>query len=195
MRIFFCGAQGTGKSTLVHALHSNFDPQYKKIDSMSKLFLTEKRKNVQTNIDSPEYFSFQKEILLYCLNLYIFEPEFISSRSIIDSYAYLYYALRHTKTNKENIGRLFSILQMYEDSCFGDDTLYFYLPVEFEISKDGNALRNTDDVYQKEIEKLMMDSIEEIKNRRNVNFYTVTGTVEERLIKVKEILNQYNIKC
>lgn len=191
MRIFFSGAQGTGKSTLVKQLGTIL-PTFTEMDSMSKLFL--KDKTIQTDINTGGYIDFQRKILLYCLNNYVSLDNFYSSRSVIDSYAYLNYAWRHTTSNtvRGYVEDLLTMLDAYLDLCTGPDCIYFYIPVEFEIN-DSNPLRNNDPEYQKEIEELMNEAITHIKSKSNIRIVTLTGGVAERMSTICKTLTDFKV--
>jgi len=188
MRIFFCGAQGTGKSTLVNELKFIL-PEYETMDSPSRLFIKEGEKRVQRSFESKEYMDFQKKIILHCLNYYVLRKNFYSSRSIIDSYAYINYALKHSKNSSVTIflHSMLSVLDTYLDFCFEEDTVYFYLPIEFEIGEN-NSLRDTDSTYQKEIDELIKSTIKYVEFKFNCKIHTLTGKVQERVERIKKTL-------
>lgn len=177
MRIFFTGSQGTGKSTLVNLLEIK---DHKKFDSISSLFM--KDSTIQTKYGSKEWFDFQRKISLKCLDIYVNERDFICSRSYFDSIAY---------PQRAGDRKLVSMTRYYEDLLFDKDTYYFYLPIEFEISKEGNELRSTDREYQRQIDSIIEREFQNLSLKYGGvcdNFYTLTGSIEERLSKVYEIL-------
>ena len=192
MRIFFYGAQGTGKSTLVDKLKFIL-PEYKIMDSPSRLFLHDK--TIQRNINTSEYMDFQKKILLYCLNYYVSKDNFYSSRSIIDSYAYLQYALKQSDNYKTTsfLTGMLSLLDTYADLCFNSNAIYFYLPIEFKLN-NSNPLRDTDPQYQKDIDQLMLSSVKHIKDKFTILDYKLSGSVEERMEQINTTLKSLEIK-
>ena len=181
MRVFLCGAQGVGKSTLVTSLPSEFGLEIK--DSFSRKFL-EKNPDIQnsTNVDFNE---FQDKILLYCLDQYVNDKDFISSRSIIDSYAYL------SVCKPEEDVMLKNILGHYMDYVTTEDCIYIYIPIEFQISGGNNDLRNTDSEYQRNIDQQMQKFFNKLKRHsKGADFHIITGDRETRLEKLKTIIKE-----
>ena len=178
MRIFFTGAQGTGKSTLVKELAKRH-PELTVHDSMSKIFMKGDKNNQLT----PD---FQKRISLYCLNLYVNDRDFISSRSYFDSIAYPTYYVHQNIDNQI----ILDMVRLYEDLMFEDDCIYFYLPIEFEISEGNNLLRITDKEYQRGIDEIIKDEIEYINTVYPGKVITLHGSVEERLREIENHLSK-----
>lgn len=180
MRVFFTGAQGTGKSTLVRKVNSEF-VTLKMFDSMSRVFM---RKKEDQKTDD-----FQKQISLYCLNLYVNEDDFVSSRSYFDSIAYPQYG---------GYKNILDMVSIYEDMLFEDDCIYFYAPIEFKISSGGNELRLTDEKYQEDIDLLIRKEIEIQKEKGHLvegeNFFVLTGDVEQRMSIIREVLRSKGLK-
>lgn len=181
MRVFLAGAQGTGKSTLVMGLPDSMG--LKKRDSFSKKFL-ERDPSIQTS-ESQKYNEFQDKILLYCLNEYVNNQEFIASRSIIDSFAYL-------KANEADSRiPLTNVVNHYRDYLLLEDDIYIYLPIEFAISKGGNKNRQVDLDYQMEVDKHIRDYFQRLQQVDSKSrFYTLRGSINSRLEALKEIINE-----
>lgn len=179
MRVFICGAQGVGKSTLITSLPEDIGLQIK--DSYSKHFL-EDNPDIQTS-DNKGFNEFQDKIMLFCLSQYVNENNFISSRSIIDSFAYI------RANNSENKIMLFNILNHYRDYLTGEDDIYIYLPIEFDISLDNNKYRNIDPDYQMLVDEEMIRYFEKLKALGNRdNFYILKGDREARLEQLINII-------
>lgn len=179
MKIFLCGAQGTGKSTLVTSLPADYGLEIK--DSFSKRFL-DKNPDIQ-NSSNVNYDEFQDKILLYCLNQYVNDKDFISSRSIIDSFAYL------NACDSKNKIQLSNILNHYREYVLGEDDIYIYLPIEFPISKGNNENRNTDFEYQLRVDEQMQTYFKKLqKHATGAQFYTITGSRESRLEQLIKII-------
>lgn len=176
MRIFLNGAQGTGKSTLVGCIPNRFFLEKK--DSFSKKFLT-KDSSIQRS-ESEKFDEFQDKILLHCLAEYVGGSNFISSRSIIDSFAYL----EVNKARKRGV--LGDMLTNYQDYLLTKDDIYVYLPIEFEISKDGNSTRDIDAEYQKKVDESINRHFYRLKALKSeATFIKATGTVQERMNLIK----------
>jgi deoxyadenosine/deoxycytidine kinase len=190
MRIFLTGAQGTGKSTLVHAIHDQIGLEV--VDSMSLKFLSPEKKAIQRQYDTPEFMEFQKEIFLYCLDQYTLSKNSIFSRSLADSYSYITVARRHTKNPKYDK----ELAQLIEGAIHSVPTtlhnsLYVYVPIEFPISQEGNSVRMIEPEYQKEVDLLIFKFLQEM----NIPFLKVEGTVTERTIQVLEEIGKRGLRC
>lgn len=170
MRIFFCGAPGVGKSTLVHEIAKQI-PSLVVHDSMSALFMKSKEEQFEST-------TFQNRVNLYCLNIFLnSDRDLIMSRSIIDSLA-----LNTDKTSLEYIQSL------VPDSVRRDD-FYFYLPIEFEISEREDGLRSTDRDYQSDIDKKIYNTFCSFPSK---NKYLISGSRESRVNKILEIVTNGN---
>jgi adenylate kinase family enzyme len=181
MRIFLCGAQGTGKSTLV----MNVETELERKDSFSKEFL--KQDETIQRSDSEKFNEFQDKILLRCLSEYVCSDNFIASRSIVDSYAYL------TVNKAEHKVMLKNMLSHYKDYLMLKGDYYIYLPIEFDISKDGNENRNIDVQYQMDIDKSIYKYFNKLKAQKSpATFIELRGTVSERLEKLVQIIKKEN---
>jgi len=186
LRIFLCGSQGTGKSTLVNALPESFGLD--KRDSFSKKFL-EKDPSIQTN-QSQRYNEFQDKILLYCLNEYVNNRDFIASRSIVDSFAYL------QANEAENKIPLTNLVNHYRDYLLEEDDIYVYLPIEFPISKGGNENREVDIEYQKKVDKYIQKYFNRLKKLgRKSKFISLSGEIDNRLEQLKGVINETREEC
>ena len=181
MKIFLCGAQGVGKSTLVADLPSRY--KLEKKDSFSKKFLAE-NPLIQTSANS-KYDEFQDKILLYCLSQYINDKNFISSRSIIDSFAYI------SANDSEKKIPLMNILNHYREYLLTEDDIYIYLPVEFPISLDNNENRNIDIEYQQKVDEQMQRYFNNLRGLNTPSqFYILTGGSESRLKSLIKIIEE-----
>lgn len=182
MRIFLTGSQGTGKSTLNDALLINYT-NLDKVDSISRLFIKDKGRDIQI-VGKKGNDEFQRKILLYALNIYVNREDFISSRSHLDTLAYI-------KGSEYELD-LVDMINIYRDDLFNKDSYYVYLPIEFEISSKGNDIRPVDKIYQSEIDKrIYIEFINAKKlSRYPDNFIEVRGTVEERVETITNLINK-----
>jgi thymidylate kinase len=171
MRVFLSGAQGVGKSTIINSLESSLS----KRDSYSKRFLL-KDKNSQLK-NSPNNKSFQDRILLHCLSIYVNEDNFISSRSIIDSYAY-------TEINQPKEPFYRNMMDYYSEYLFTETDIYCYIPIEFELSLSGNSLRSDDREYQLLVDSKIREIFDILKNSKKSTFLILEGSLESRVNKL-----------
>ena len=175
MKIGFTGTMSVGKTTLVNALKEH--PEFKDYS-----FKTERSKylrdlGIPLNTDS----STKGQIIFLaerCSELY--DENIITDRTLIDVMAFT--ALAKT------IPLSFSFI--FNDLCYDLLKEYDYI---FYISPDGvdiedNGVRTTDPKYREsidnEIKKIIKDKRGYIRN-----LVELKGSVEERVEKVKQVLN------
>lgn len=181
MRIFLCGAQGTGKSTLVLGLPNEYG--LKKKDSFSREFL-DKDPTIQTRM-SEGYKEFQDKIVLYCLDEYVNDDDFISSRSIIDTLAYL-------RANKADATiPLTNMINHFSEYIMTENDIYIYLPIEFPLSNHGNKTRDTDKEYQVEVDSNMYHYFKRFRGLDSkAQFIEINGSIESRLKQLINIIKE-----
>jgi len=179
MRVFLCGAQGVGKSTLVNSIPPRFFLEKK--DSFSKKFLT--KNSAAQRSTSDEFEEFQDKILLHCLAEYVGGSNFISSRSIIDSFAYL----EVNKAKKKKL--LVEMIENYQNYLLLEGDIYVYLPIEFKLTKDGNSVRDIDLEYQAKIDESIRRNFYRLKAiKSDAIFIKATGDVENRMSLIKRAI-------
>jgi AAA15 family ATPase/GTPase len=171
MKIGFTGTAGVGKSTLV--------------DALDYLGLT-RAVNIQRILNKHCQFPINKNgnalsqsaiSAHYALEV-LTTDNYITDRTVIDTFAYMF---EGGLTSDEKT----KIFNMYKSTIKEYDYL-FYIPIEFEPPEDG--VRVTDIGYRTIIDKHILD----ILKFQNTPFYTITGTVPERVQQIKEIINENN---
>jgi|694.fasta_scaffold42522_9 nicotinamide riboside kinase len=161
MKIALTGTHGVGKTTLAKML----------VERLNLPYIHEGARSVieMLNTYSLDYRDFgdeQRSLFQKCVvNLQLivensFEQGFVSDRSLFDCQAYSNFDIE-----------VANIADRYD--------LIVYLPIEFELEKDG--VRFTDPVFQKEIDTKILKSIENIDPNKLIK---VTGNVRERLEQV-----------
>lgn len=181
MVIGFCGAAGTGKTTLVEELFKLPEFQhYKRYTNVqrtlhnylgSKFPHSSKTNNIsQISITS----NFILQLLI--------EKDLICDRSLID--AFMYSILAKDVTISEELEDIFSKgLELYD--------IIFYTPLEFKIEEDG--FRDSNMEYIEQTDYKIQEYINKYQDK--VKIIKVTGTVEERMNKILKELDEYrNIK-
>jgi Cdc6-like AAA superfamily ATPase len=190
MRIFLTGAQGVGKSTLARELMKTLPEalggkQFFLLDGTAGMMMKSRDEQLR---EHPDNRRFQEKITLYCLYWYVNTEYLISSRSWVDAMAYV-----------RSSGRtdMVDMLKMYQPHLLEDDCLYFYVPIEFEISGEGNPHRVTSKEYQKQIDDLIKDELYKMKRPPKAlpnscldSVYAVSGSVEDRARRVLEVVKR-----
>ena len=161
------GAHGTGKTTILNELKD----KYTIMDGNSRKYIKKyeglKTDDIQCQIS---------EGLFQLINHQIFNKEFaIFSRSPIDTISYA------QETNSAPF-----MWEIWRDKI-NDLTPYIeycYLPIEFELEDDG--VRGADPKHQKEIDRRIQANLRGF----NVNYTEISGNLEKRIQKVKEIIDR-----
>lgn len=166
-----CGSHSTGKTTLMNALKKEF-PKFN--------FVSEAARDCPYPINENTGFLSQDFIFRtqVCRELKSeLNDVTITDRTTFDQLAYIEYAYRDAMTIHES---KYALLKKYALAWANTYDVLFYVPIEFDLVNDG--VRSTDDNYRRKIDEYIVKLLDE-KNRR---YYTIAGTVEERLKQVKD---------
>lgn len=177
MRVFFIGAQSTGKTTVIRELEKLGYPCLQHItrDTISKNKLENKSSDKTTT---------ETQSLIFDAYVKAFNENdnFICDRSLIDVASYTSLAVCSDTCDVAEINREVEYISEYY-STNKDTILMFYFPIEFRVESDG--LRCIDEEYRAKVDKKMNTFV----SRLYPKYYTVTGTVEERVEFIKNILD------
>lgn len=178
MRILLSGAHGVGKSTLNKSLLEIL-PGYTSLDSISAKFLKSK-----DDLKNPEKLrTFQTIISLYCFSKYLSLSNFISSRSLADTYAYSKYEYLRTLDPRYKIMMDLS-LDLVRDFN-KPDVVNIFIPKMFDL-EPGN-LRSGNVKFQDEIDKLML----EFHQISGLRYYTIkSDNIDDRVNEVRDIIGK-----
>lgn len=162
------GAHGTGKSSLLEAF-KGFGSEFYVTDGFSRPVKVIKE---ELGLDKN-----QEQIMINELTCHAFESyigqNVISTRSPIDAIIYSEYYTPVIDTHW--IQEIFDKNKGFIDGIF-------YIPIEFDIKDDGVRFTNNED--QKNIDLMMQKFIKD----ESLEVITLTGTVEERVNKMKDVL-------
>jgi GTPase SAR1 family protein len=173
-RIGFCGTVSVGKTTLVKALQQL--PEFKEYT-----FSTERSKylrdlGIPLNTDSTIK---GQMIFLAERASELFQDNIITDRTIIDVIAFT----RSAKSIPYYIADEYNTLASHLIKEY--DYIFYISPNGIEI--EDNGVRTIDPEYRmnidKEIKNIIINSIHKIKN-----YHEISGTTEERIQKIKQIL-------
>lgn len=174
MKYLLTGAQGTGKTSIMDALPSS----YNKIQCVTRKCITEN--NLRFNNDSDNHS--QKCIFDAYERQLTSLDNYIAERSLIDVYAYTLHQVKNGKCSPTLAETQLSHIQKFIHN--NPDAVYFYVPIEFEIQQDG--IRSIDKQFQQEIDKQIRSTL----IHEGCHFFTVTGTVEERVKFIEYVVNK-----
>lgn len=184
MRIGFCGAQGTGKSTLLKGMFGWPELNgHAFISGLTRFQVKDKG----ININQQGNFEGQKTLTrTMCWHLKTL-PNLVVDRTLIDIYAYTVYMRDHGNLTNQDLNyirnrartaqRLFDIV--------------FYIRPEFEVKEDD--YRSADPSFAIEVAAIMERTInEEILGETTV--VVVSGEIENRLGIIKAQLEEHGNK-
>lgn len=182
VKINFVGAQGTGKTTLLETARK--DEVFKDFQFCTEIIRDlVKKKNFSIN-ESGNVKS--QKVFFDAYNKILNKDGYISDRCIIDVHAYTNYLYDYKSSNSEKefqslykeILRENSILKSLNKDSFG---IIIYFPIEFELVDDG--IRSLNVYFQEYIDQYIVNTL----NKYQLPFYTIRGSVEQRLKQLKEI--------
>lgn len=183
-RISFCGAQGTGKTTLFEAVKKDEAFQgWTFYSEVVREMLKRKEVVINEQGDSKsqkKIFDAYNEILDK-----MFDTPSISDRCIVDVAAYTSRLFDTCNPKDKDFNDLSAedfrerkevVRRKYELS------LVVYFPIEFPLVEDG--VRSVDEQFQKDVDV----KIQQFLNNYSIPYIKITGTVEERLAKLKKVV-------
>ena len=179
MKIGLCGTMSVGKTTLVNSLKN--EPEFK-----NYTFRTERSKylnsmGIPLNTDST-----LKGQLVFAAerSAELMQENIVTDRTIIDVMAFCELSESMSEAEKQHInGVLWHLIKEY-DIIFHIDDLS--VPIE------DNGVRETDKDYRLAIHK-KISSILGMHRLMPGKVITISGTTEERINKIKNSVNMYNI--
>ena len=171
-RIAIVGSFSTGKTTLAEALSRRLDLP----------LLPEVAREVAElgfKLDKDATPETEALIFLSQYNNELSTHEFIGDRSLIDVMAYATWVLDNQEWRKE-MALWDECVKLAERRLRTSYSHVFYLPIEFPIVLDG--LRPDDPAFQEDIDRRIL----KLLHSHDIEYQTLTGSVEERLAQLEE---------
>jgi nicotinamide riboside kinase len=175
MKIAISGSQCVGKTTLLNAIENNLT-SFKGYNLLREIVRTLMNQGVKIN-KGADHNSQMRILEAHYKNILTY-PKFITDRCAVDAFVYAtwdyiqgHYTYQEHKQHEEVF---LSCIQSYD--------LFFYLPVEFPLQKDG--VRSEDIEYRKQIDKLFLV----IYDRYGIQFTALTGDVPERIQNFSDVV-------
>ncbi len=166
---YLVGTHGTGKSTLLENLRKEM-PNLFTTDGFSRPIKTVKNKfNFSTDLEQALINELTKWSWLNNKD----NPNFISTRSIIDAIVY-----------SEVFNFECSELRQCFEENYSKEQKYFYIPIEFKIVDDG--IRFQDSLLQQEIDKKILVFL----NEYNIPYTLIKGSVKKRTVDMIKYLKK-----
>ena len=174
MKIGFCGTMSVGKTTLVNALKEL--PEFK-----DYIFRTERSKylmemgiplNTDSTLKGQLVFAAERATELMQKNI-------ITDRTIVDVMAFANLSKSMEAHEKHYLtSTLYYLIKEY-------DILFYVSPEGVEI--EDNGIRETDADYRDAIDKKIKSIVQMFRGNAPI----IKGTVEERILQVKNTISQY----
>lgn len=175
----FTGTHSTGKTTVLEALQSNETyNNYKFYKSITRKVGDKEKLN--TKCDSESQQKIIAETVKYYDGIKADNTNSIEDRCFIDTFAYTLYFHDKGLINEKTLSNC--ITAFLDNLEFHDHIFYF--KTEFENVLDGVRIDDKD--YRVQVE----NNIEDILERYEIDYTIISGTVEERVQQINEV-----IKC
>ena len=175
MKIAFTGAQSTGKTTLLNKLKSNTN--YYKFTFIDEITRRMTKHGLEINEGGDD----MTQLLIMNSHLKnILKGDVIMDRCALDGVVYTRYLYNKGQVSEWVMDYAEKVFQLIIDNY----DYIFYLQPEFDIKDDG--VRSTDIDFRNDIVKLFNNYILECE----IPVIQISGTAEERINKIKEIINE-----
>lgn len=186
MIVSFTGAQSTGKTTLLNLI-KDLNPYIDSIDEVTRRIKREF--NLPINESGGDIT--QSMIMAdHIANVYRKQDDnLILDRCALDGVVYTHWLYNKGKVSKEV---LMWARKIYNELISSYDVIFYTSPNDVPLIDDGE--RSIDIDFRAEILELFDNYIYDLIIENNGdNIFTVTGTVEERMIFIKKILDKKGI--
>jgi len=175
MRFALTGSHGVGKTSIISELDDWLSDKGIKCIYNSSSARKVKKSGMAINDDGNDMV---QTIIAASHISHFSEDNWFADRCLLDCYAYGKHLFTHDKVSNEcnkMLSKLtYTFLQKYDK--------IFYIPIEFEMVKDG--VRKEDTEFQNNIDMLIKTYLDQL----NINYETITGSVEERCEKIKSVI-------
>ena len=188
MKICLLGSQGTGKSTLINS----FKEQYRVVDGIARNVIAHGGASNQAgdSYSQRRIFNDYKKAL---------RGDYLSTRSMIDVYAYTQYIVQHYELvpyNPFSIGEYLLLkIELWRELYLikrwlikNPDVIICYIPIEFDLVEDG--VRSLNKEYQRAIDRNMNNIFCKLILSCYISKgYVITGSLQDRIAYLKHIIN------
>ena len=199
MKVCLLGAQGTGKTTLVNLFRKSCNV----IDGIARNVIAHGGVGNQQG----DFYSQRRIFKDYESALKVggaLKEGYLSTRSVIDVYAYTKYLEEHHNTELFNAAsrgeRILLMLEVWREMRAikrwlrkNPDVVICYIPIQFGVEPDD--VRSPDTKYQLTIDKIMKDTFDKLIEQGYIKHgYTIMGSLDQREKQLKEIIirEKYN---
>lgn len=176
-RIIFCGAQGTGKTTVLN--------YYEKMGYNCITEVVRKLAKDGTNINESGDAEGQLTIFNKYAELLGQQTSYISDRGLIDVTAYSEYLKIFDEKLKDVVNNQRNYIKEFVKT--NPDIVYCYFPIEFPIVDDG--IRSLNENFRNYID----NKIKELLDTYIGDYYVIKGTRDERIRQINNIIEQMKL--
>lgn len=185
MKIALVGTHSTGKTSLLNEFTSRTSYRvYVIVETARKIIERGFPMGKDAHVDS--YINYVNDQIRAEL---LFNPArydiLISDRTILDT---LCYARINAQIPRPTIPTY--LLEMLESVWLLEKEmfdLHIYIPIEFELVKDG--IRDEDEQYRVAVS----NEIKKLLDFHHVNYVTIKGTIEERVLQLSDYVNKWHV--
>jgi predicted ATPase len=184
-RIALTGSHGTGKTTLLKILKEKYPNYDIQLESLTRKAVSGADKLNFSTVDESEKLIANK----YMASFVVAPPNFIASRHMIDVLAYsMYLKKKNDNINENTMLDIEEKIEQIKDKKIFD--LVIYIPIEFDQKESGeyreDQIENPN--YQKDVDII----IKFLLWGYDIPYITVGGTVEQRVVKIEELIDAQN---
>lgn len=175
-RIIFTGAQGTGKSTILNYFKD------KGMNCITEVVRNLSKEGIKINELGDE--EGQQKIFNTYAELLSEQKDYISDRGLTDVLSYTNYLMKEGSVSIQfGVNQYIDLISFLQNN---PDVIYCYFPIEFGVVDDG--VRSTNEEFRNYIDV----QIKAILDRYVRDYYTITGTVNDRIKQIESILTEEN---
>lgn len=180
MRIAVSGSFSVGKTTVIKGIEQYFAAGYRNdiitIGNISRDLVNSGKVKHDKGSEFYHYFLYISE---YAKRLVDAKAAIVlHDRTLLDSMAYM---ITNGNIPPEFLEMLENLVRWYVK----DIDVYFYIPIEIAITEDG--VRSYDEQYRIDVDRKILEYL----TRFFVNYVTLSGTVNQRMLLVKNTLDKH----
>lgn len=183
MVISFTGTGSTGKSTLLKLCKEHYGDRFKYVEEVTRLVKREHGVTINENADNITQLLIMNQHILNSL----IQGDVLMDRCCIDGYVYTTWLWQHNKVDAWVAEYACSVAEMLLKKV----DIIFHCVADFKLVKDGE--RSDNETFRDEIEHLMNSVLHHARIKDiHGKVVTLAGSVEERMEKIKQTIEQYD---
>jgi len=177
-KIWLCGAQGTGKTTVLNLFKEAGFPVITEV--VRKLV---REKGITINQDGTD--DTQRMVFQVYKDTFEQGGKYLSDRGLIDVLAYSCEGFNDKKVSMDVLNEQYAALAKYIRN--NPDLHIVYFPIEFAVVPDG--VRSVDESYRYRIDEHVKSILDKLSCEIGIEYLTITGSPEERARQICEYID------